>query len=713
MICINIGYDVHPLFAGSYKDHEVGEYCKNLVSGAESTGGEKVYIFNCYDDSVAGVSQSNARTYSIRKKRTDDYLTETDPFVRIIAAQMQHFCVDNDIDIMHFFSPFNFEPASLLKVPQKTAKILTVYDFLPAIYPEHYLTDPDFKHHYLRQKELMTEFDAFICVSKTTADDLADYTGVQREKIFVVEFGFEPALADLVHPVDETVLYNLGAAKTDMISWREITEKTFEVYREVVRRKAESLRLAAAQQGKKRIAWFSPLPQAPSGIADFSYEILKLLEKRMDIDIFIDDGYTPDVPGLTSSKIYSHTLFEKMYSSVNYDAVIYQMGSSGVHTYTMRYIKNYPGIVVSHDSSYHPVLYHHIKGDVDCLQYREALRIEFGIEKGDAAFEDIGTRKENHIVYQQRYPMNNYYLGDTKKLVTTTGFNKVRALEKEIGRDVSVIHLHSWVPENFYSLNRSDIRKKFGIPEAAPVIGVFGSVHYHKRVLEAVKAFDIIASEFDDVRLCLVGGHDLNYYNEVFSYIKRSRHIRGKIVITGAVSDDDFFSYMKITDVFLGLRSDAHSASGPLLQALAAGLACIVSDVDVFDSIDDDTVIKVGIDDDEITNLAAEMRKLLLDENYRKELGVKAKKLSETMFSAVKTIDEYEKVINEFDSVMKKVLLTNNDVDNLIVYFGENFDSGENFNSVEDFDSAAGQSLREWAGIVSKEVTMLNRISEK
>ena len=693
---MNIGYDTHSLFAECYKDYAVGEYCKNLINEIENQNKESVYKFNSYGDSMDGVSHDNLKTYLTRKKQAEAYLPENDLFVKIIAAQMQHFCASNDIDIMHFTSPFNYEAANLLKVPQTTAKVVTVYDFLPMIFPEYYLNDPVFKLHYLRQRDLLVGFDAFITVSKSTAEDLMDFANIPGDKIFIVDLEKNRTPADISHPMEEKVLYNFGAEKSDALTRPVIAKKTLEAYKEIIHQKAESQKTKISLSGKKRLAWFSPLPPVSSGIANYSYELLMLLEKRMDIDIYIDSGYTPDVPGLKESKIFLHTGFEEMYDKVNYDAIVYQMGSSSFHTYLMEYIKKYNGIVVSHDTNYHPMLYFQVDGDIECMQYREVLYMEYGTKKGNAALEDILRKKDYHPLFQQQYPLCNYFLGDTKKLIVTTGYNKLKALEYEIGRDVTVIYLHSWVPGNFHDLDKNELRNKLGIKDNAFIFGSFGSANQYKRNMESLKAFDIIAPEHDNAYFYIVGGYNKHYHDELLSFIKQNDRLKDRIIFTGAVNDDEFYEYMKITDVFIGLRSDSNSNSGPLLRALGAGLPCIISGVDIFDYLDDKCVIKVGIDDDEIKNLASAMKKLLQNEQERNELGQKALQLSKTMFSAESAADKYESVIGSFDAAGQKILLTNNDIDSMIEYYNK------------QYGSVTGWPSDSWLKSISNEAAAIN-----
>ena len=843
---MNIGYDIHPLFTNSYKTRGVGLYCKSLINEVEKIDQNNIYKFNCYDDKVEGVSQNNLKNYCIRKKMIGDFLLESDPFIRISAAQMQHFCFNNRLDIFHFLTPFSYEPASLLTIPKNTAKVTTIYDFIQLVFAEHYLPEGEFNNHYLRQIRLLSDFDAFITISNNTAKDLLYYTGVPKEKVFSINLGFntdfkvlaekefpelrrmlgienkflfyvggdhftknardlvsayarlDPLLiskyqlvmcglplerqaelnsivdvngkrnrvvllphieqeelvqlynmaeifvfpskyegfglpvveafacgtpvvtsnnsslsdiADgcafqvdpfsidsisngikyaLTHPEERKKLSEAALAKSKEMTWSNTANKTLEVYKEIVNQKKERRKTSIATRTKRSIAWFSPMPPIESGISGYSHEILAHLMNRMEIDVFIDKGYIADVPDLTKCKVYPYSAFRQMHSRQKYDVIIYQMGASSFHEYLMEFIKEFPGIVVNHDTNYHNLLRHLTNQGTQVSAYKEALSIEFGPKQGEDVFKEVRVDTncwKKHIV-------NSYFLGATKQLIVLTEHNKNILLKKEIGREISVIPLHTWLPANFKYLNITETKKKHGIPLDSIIISSFGSVHESKRNLQSIEAFIRLAKKREDSYFCLVGHCERGYYEELMSVVSRNQNIKDRIIYTGRVADDDFFEYLRITDIFIGLRSEGFSTSGPLLKALGAGIPCIVSNINAFGDINNDAVIKVDIDDNEVSNIASTLERLASSEAARCELGKKAEELSQQQFSIESVVDKYENAINAYEHISQKVLLSNSDIGNLIAVFGS--DINPNSELVHDF---------------SREIAMLNQTS--
>ena len=842
---MNIGYDIQSLF-NNYRNRGVGVYNKCLINEVEKCcyESEHVYKFNCYGDSVKSVSTNNLKTYSIRKNTVDDFVREDDQFYKIVASQMQHFCSENDIDIVHFLTPFFYETASLLEFPQKTAKVVTIYDYIHLVFPEYYLTDRTFKINYMRQIGLLSGFDAYITISGHTAKDLIHYTGVPADKVYSIDLGIDSdfkvlaekeypelkerlGIADkfilnvggfhftknalevvkayanldskliseyqlvmcglpsdkqdelnslvqeggnrvvllphikkdelvklynmaelyvfpskyegfgipvleafacgtpvvtsnnssiaeiaegcavqvdpfsrdsilkgiqyaLTNPVEMKRLAEAGLAKSKKMTWGATAKNTLDAYREIVERKKESRKAQYAVKAKKHIAWFSPLPPLKSGISGYSYELLMHLMRRMNIDVFIDIGYTPDVPGLTDCNVYPYTAFEQMQSKQKYDAIIYQMGASDYHTYLMGYIKKHPGIVVNHDAEYHNLLLHITNSGTLEDEYREALRLEFGQKAGDEIFTEV----RNDIGSWQKHTVNSYHLGETKSIVVLTESNKRKLLEKEIGRHVSVIPLHTWLPKNFNALDVVEIKNEFGLPSDALIIGSFGFLHPSKRNLEALKAFELLAKKMDNVYFCLVGKCFPEYQDELLNVANRNPGLIDRIKLVGAVSDEVFYKYMKITDVFIGLRSKGSSNSGPLLKALGAGVPCIVSDIDSFGDLNSECIFKIENDGSEIDDIASVLLELLSCDEKRKKLGQIALELSKDYFSLDSVADKYEKVINDFENVSKKILISNSDIDSLISVFGNGL-----------------KQESELARIFSEEISKLNQLS--
>src|SRR5438477_10516193 len=88
-----------------------------------------------------------------------------------------------------------------------------------------------------------------------------------------------------------------------------------------------------------RVAWFSPLPPARTGIARYSADVLPLLETSgLDIDRFEERN--------------AHDFVWRR-ARRPYDLVVYQLGNSSWHDLMWGYLFNYPGLVVLHDTQLH------------------------------------------------------------------------------------------------------------------------------------------------------------------------------------------------------------------------------------------------------------------------------------------------------------------------------------------------------------------------
>lgn len=74
-----------------------------------------------------------------------------------------------------------------------------------------------------------------------------------------------------------------------------------------------------------RIAWLSPLPPTPSGIADYSAEMLPLVAERAEVDAFGTDR-RERLPGFDVRTVEAYP--ER---ADRYDATFYHLGNNPYH----------------------------------------------------------------------------------------------------------------------------------------------------------------------------------------------------------------------------------------------------------------------------------------------------------------------------------------------------------------------------------------------
>jgi len=102
-----------------------------------------------------------------------------------------------------------------------------------------------------------------------------------------------------------------------------------------------------AKRAKGKIAWLSPFPPQRSGIANYSYWLVKELRNVFEIDLYYDGEAPCDE---LQNLFATHPLSEFEDRREQYDRVVYHLGNNTeFHTGIYRAAWNLPGTVVLHD----------------------------------------------------------------------------------------------------------------------------------------------------------------------------------------------------------------------------------------------------------------------------------------------------------------------------------------------------------------------------
>src|SRR3954471_6223339 len=104
-----------------------------------------------------------------------------------------------------------------------------------------------------------------------------------------------------------------------------------------------------------RLAWFSPVPPIPSGLASCSADLVAALSSEHDIDVYVDEPVArlgQAIPGFTRLPRSAHE-FAWRHRLHPYDLTVYQLGNSSHHDFLWPYLFRYPGLSVLHDAHLH------------------------------------------------------------------------------------------------------------------------------------------------------------------------------------------------------------------------------------------------------------------------------------------------------------------------------------------------------------------------
>jgi phosphatidylinositol alpha-mannosyltransferase len=154
-----------------------------------------------------------------------------------------------------------------------------------------------------------------------------------------------------------------------------------------------------------------------------------------------------------------------------------------------------------------------------------------------------------------------------------------------------------------------------GLPEGRIVLWVH-RLDPQKGFPVVVRAFARVAAELDDVQLVVVGdGRDRDAVGML------SEEDRRRVVMVGAVPHDDLPPYHAAADAFVAPATGQESFGIVLVEAMAAGLPVVATDIAGYREVVRDGVEGLLVPPNDVDALAASLRRVLGDADLASALG--------------------------------------------------------------------------------------------
>ena len=183
---------------------------------------------------------------------------------------------------------------------------------------------------------------------------------------------------------------------------------------------------------RPRLAYFSPLPPSPSGIADYSAELLPHLAELADITLFSDQPEV-DILGLPSYATGDYPALRHAF-----DLPLYQMGNSDRHEAMFAMMMQYPGVVVLHDYFLHHFIHYHTVGRGDWPGYEREMAYAGGRD-GRRRARAIRDNQATFPLFDE--PLNARLIDAAVGLIVHSDFAARRARAARPGLRLSLIHI--------------------------------------------------------------------------------------------------------------------------------------------------------------------------------------------------------------------------------------------------------------------------------
>jgi glycosyltransferase involved in cell wall biosynthesis len=356
-----------------------------------------------------------------------------------------------------------------------------------------------------------------------------------------------------------------------------------------------------------KVAYYSPLPPSRSGIADYSALLLPALEKRIEVEIARPVRFrrTPKA-----------------------DVALYHVGNDPeAHGWIVEAMRRRPGVVVLHEL----VLHHLVAGITlargDAAGYLAAMERDYGLAGRLLAYGVLDNRiPPLWETRPQDFPLAGEILRLAQSLVVHSRYVEEGARAAGYEGRIALIPHPAWAcPAEIATVGN--------------LIGCFGHLNESKRIPQLYAAFARLRERLPDARLLVVGG--------------ASRRLADLDMPEGVtredyVDEERLWSLMSECDVIVSLRSPTMGeTSGTVIRALSAGRPLVVSDIGWFSELPDTVAVKVAPDEREVETLAAELERLLSNDEGRGTMSAAALQLATTEHALDRIADLYVATLEE------------------------------------------------------------------
>jgi len=183
-----------------------------------------------------------------------------------------------------------------------------------------------------------------------------------------------------------------------------------------------------------RLNWFSPLPPAKTGIADYSFGILPELSSRAEVTLWTDrTGCDPQLEKYATVRHYQPDSVDWVELN-RAELSFYNIGNNHLHHASIWQVsRKSPGIVILHDVRLHDFFESLYRGHWrDQAGYLAQIEKHYGEEGLRMATEFVSARHGDFDLMAQRFPMTGAALENALGAVVHTkdAFDELRALNR-------------------------------------------------------------------------------------------------------------------------------------------------------------------------------------------------------------------------------------------------------------------------------------------
>jgi glycosyltransferase involved in cell wall biosynthesis len=297
----------------------------------------------------------------------------------------------------------------------------------------------------------------------------------------------------------------------------------------------------------RRIAYCSPINPVPSGISDYSEDLLPYLAQYADITLYHDSGVTPSNPQLAAHlTVRTINNLPADQQQHPYDAILYHMGNSTAHCQIWDVAQQLPGVVVLHDLVlHHFMLQYYATHRHDTPAYQQLVAQHYG-----AAGERVATRMLRGVFDDAVFamPLCQPILANATALISHSQYvvDAVRPLAPHLTTSVVPMGV-PLLPE----IDVAHLRAQLNLGDDTFIMASFGHVNPYKRTDQVLRALRTLRRAGINAHYVIVGSISPSVSLDT---LVRRTGTGGAVHVTGYVSANEFNAYVALADVCINLR---------------------------------------------------------------------------------------------------------------------------------------------------------------
>ena len=345
-----------------------------------------------------------------------------------------------------------------------------------------------------------------------------------------------------------------------------------------------------------RVAFFSPLPPARTGTADYGAALIAELSSLVRLTVF-------DKP-------------PRRFNPQTFDAVVYQIANNPYHADIYRLALEHPGVAVLHEVNLHHLIQSMTAQGASRVDYlREVVYEVFGREPEEVLPDDAASIPAQPATFT----IIRRLLDRSTACIVHSVYAERELRLKGFRRPLAVIP-HGAVARH---VDGSATRRKLGVPENVPLLGMFGYQRPDKQPDLCLRIFRDLLRMFPEARFLIAGQpHPGIRLHDMAAELG----LNGRLLSVGFQSLTDFDACMAACDVILNVRHPTFGeTSGTMMRAFGMGKTVVVSDNGGCSELPDDVCVKIPCDGYENRVLRETVRWLLEHPAENRAAGERAR----------------------------------------------------------------------------------------